>query len=228
LVILNRHSLYTNQGNATILQFLEEGDRSILDIGCGAGDTGKLIRSVYPEVSITGITCSQIEYQQAVQKLDFCICMDIEQGVLPVLSDQKFDVLIFSHVLEHLLDPVAAIKKLLPLLKVGGKVIIALPNIANWRERIKLASGNFEYTDSGVMDRTHIHFYTFHTAPRYLLEPIPELKLEDHLVHGSIPLAFFRHQLLSQKFKKQLDNLGCRLIPNLFGREILMRAIKVN
>jgi SAM-dependent methyltransferase len=197
-----------------------------VDIGCGAGDTGKLIRSVYPEVSITGITCSKTEYQQAVHNLDICICMDIEGEPLPTLGYHEFDVSMFCHVLEHLLDPVATIKKLLPLLKVGGKVIIALPNIANWRERAKLALGKFEYTDGGVMDRTHIHFYTFHTAPRYLVEPIPQLKLEGHLVNASIPLAFFRHQFLTQGFRKKLDDFGCLLMPNLFGGEILIQSVK--
>ncbi len=223
---LNRHSFYTNHGNTTVLQFLEKGDRNVLDIGCGAGDTGQIIRSLYPEVHITGITCSQAEYKQAVQKLDCCVCMDIEREPTPDLPHQEFDVLIFCHVLEHLLDPVATIQKLLPRLKVGGKVIIALPNIANWRERRKLALGKFEYTDNGVMDKTHIHFYTFYTAPQYLLKPIPQLKLENHLVNGSVPLGFLRHQFLNQELRKKLDELGCNWMPNLFGGEILMKAVK--
>jgi len=218
---LNRNSLYTNQGNPTVLQFLNEGDRTILDIGCGAGDLGELIRSIYTSVYITGITCSSAEYDQAARKLDYCIVMDIERDV-PPLPDKKFDVLIFSHVLEHLVDPVETIQKLLPFLKTGGKVIIALPNIANWRDRWKLTLGNFEYTEGGVMDKTHLRFYTFHTAPRYLIDPIPQLKLEILTVRGSVPLAFFRHHFLHPGLRKKLDEWGCRWMPNLFGREILI------
>lgn len=223
---LNSNSLYTNQGNPSVLQFLEESDRTILDVGCGAGDTGQLIRSVYPAAHITGITCSSLEYEQAATKLDYCVCLDIERDPLPTLPHQKFDVLCFIHVLEHLIDPVATIQKLLPHLKVGGKVIIALPNIANWRDRWKLALGKFEYTEGGVMDKTHLHFYTFHTAPRYLIEPILQLKLEYHSVNGSIPLAFLRHHFLSPKMQEKLDKLGCRLMPNLFGGEIVMKSTK--
>lgn len=208
------------------MQFLNECDRTILDIGCGAGDTGKLIRSVYPAVHITGITCSPAEYEQAVQKLDFCVCVDIERDALPTLPHNEFDVFCLLHVLEHLVDPVATIQKLLPHLKIGGKVIIALPNIANWRVRWKLALGRFEYTDEGVMDKTHLHFYTLHTAPQYLIEPIQQLKLEHHSVNGSVPLAFLRHHFLSQGLRKQLDNWGCYSMPNLFGSEIFLKAVK--
>lgn len=224
---LNHNSLYTNQGNLSVLQFLEESDLTILDIGCGAGDTGQLIRSVYPNVQITGITCSSLEYEQASKKLDNCICIDIERELLPNLAHNQFDVLCFIHVLEHLVDPASTIQKLLPLLKVGGKVIIALPNIANWRERWKLALGNFEYTDEGVMDKTHLHFYTFHTVPRYLIKPIPELKLEQHFVNGSVPLAFLRHHLLNKGLRKKIDDWGCARMPNLFGAEILVKAVKL-
>jgi len=223
---LNSNSLYTNQGNPSVLQFLEESDRTILDIGCGAGATGQLIRSVYPTAHITGITCSSLEYEQAATKLDCCVCLDIEREPLPTLPHQEFDVLCFIHVLEHLVDPVATIQKLFPYLKIGGKVIIALPNIANWRERWKLAWGKFEYTEGGVMDKTHLHFYTFHTAPRYLIEPIPQLKIEHHSVTGSVPLAFLRHHFLNQGLRKKIDGWGCSRIPNLFGGEIILKAVK--
>jgi 2-polyprenyl-3-methyl-5-hydroxy-6-metoxy-1,4-benzoquinol methylase len=225
-IALNSRSVYKNQGNSNVLHFLNEGDRKILDIGCGAGDTGSLIRSVYPNVRITGITCSSIERERAMERLDYCICMDIERESLSTLPEKEFDVLLFSHVLEHLVDPIATIEKLLPLLKTGGKVIIFLPNIANWRNRWKLALGKFEYTESGVMDKTHLHFYTFHTAPQYLIEPIAQLKLETHAVNGSIPLAFFRHRILSQGLCKRFDEFGCHWLPNLFGNEIVMLSIK--
>ncbi len=225
-MVLNIHSVYSNQGNHSILKFLDTSDRYIMDIGCGAGDTGKLIRSIYPEVHITGITCSQNEHEQAAQNLNCCIRMNVEKDPLPTLADE-FDVLIFSHVLEHLVDPVATIQKLLPLLKTDGKVIIALPNIANWRERCKQVLGKFEYTDDGIMDKTHLHFYTFHTANLYLIQTIPELKLKSHVANGSIPLALFRHYFLSKEIKRKIDGLGCAWMPNLFGNEIVIMAVKI-
>jgi 2-polyprenyl-3-methyl-5-hydroxy-6-metoxy-1,4-benzoquinol methylase len=150
--------------------------------------------------------------------------MNIEKNTLPDQYQNSFDVILFSHVLEHLIDPTETIRKLLSYLKPNGKIIIALPNIAHWRERWKLSLGKFEYTDSGVMDKTHLHFYTFYTAPKYLIEPIKELKIEHHLVNGSVPLAFFRHYLLTTAMKQWIDRLGAKYMPNLFGGEILIVA----
>ncbi len=107
-------------------------------------------------------------------------------------------------------------------------MIIALPNIVNWRERIKIAMGKFEYTDSGVMDRTHLRFYTFYTAPKYLIDPIQQLSLKAHTVNGSVPLAFFRHHLLPSQWKEKIDQWGCKIAPNLFGEEIIMVATTDN
>jgi len=223
-ISLNSKTFYQNSGNRSILQFLGESDRLILDIGCGAGDTGKLIQETYPNTKVTGVTCSQIEYDEALTKLSSCVYLNLEDETLPDIPKQMFDVLCFCHVLEHLVDPVKVINKLLPYLKPNGKVIIALPNVANWRSRWKLAIGRFEYTDGGVFDRTHLHFYTFYTAPQYLINPIPALKIEAHTVNGSVPLSFLRHHFLSPSIKKNLDNIGCHLMPNLFGGEIFMVA----
>ena len=169
---LNINSFYSNTGNPSVLQFIDKNDRLILDVGCGAGDTGKLILSVYPNSEVVGITCSQVEYNQASQNLSCCININVEIENLPDKYLNLFDVLIFSHVLEHLINPTEVLYKLLPYLKPNGKIIIALPNIANWRERVKLIIGKFEYTDGGVMDKTHLHFYTYYTAPKYLINPI--------------------------------------------------------
>jgi 2-polyprenyl-3-methyl-5-hydroxy-6-metoxy-1,4-benzoquinol methylase len=224
---LNSQMLYENSGNANILKFLELTDQVILDIGCGAGNLAQGIYTVYPTAHITGITCSRLEYERARSRLNQCFCLDIERELLPELVQQSYDVLIFSHVLEHLVDPTAVIQKFLPFLKVGGKVVIALPNIANWRERWKLALGRFEYTESGVMDKTHLHFYTFHTAPQHLVMPVPQLHLEEHTVVGSVPLAFLRHSILSEQLRQAIDRFGCRCMPNLFGGEILIKAVKL-
>ncbi len=221
---LNQQSFYTNSGNSSIIGFINESDRKILDIGCGAGDTGKLIRSIYSDTEVVGVTCSKSEYDQATQHLSSCICLDIEQDTLPDKYEKVFDVLICSHVLEHLLDPSKVISKLLHYLKPGGKIVIAIPNIANWRERGKIVLGKFEYTDTGVMDKTHLHFYTFHTAIKYLIDPIKELQIQHHFVTGSVPLAFFRRYLLTTVMKQSFDQLGCKYMPNLFGREILIVA----
>ena len=219
---LNSESVYINDGNKSITQFLNERDRKILDIGCGAGSNGRLIRELYPSSHVTGITCSQTEYEEASKHLNCCIYADLDKDNL--FFEEKFDVLLFCHVLEHLVDPVSVIKKLLPHLKAEGKVIILVPNIATWRERWKLALGRFEYTESGIMDKTHLHFYTFHSAHRNLIDPICTLQVQLKSVTGNVPLAFFRHHFLTSSVKKSIDDLGCKYFPNLFGNETIIVA----
>ena len=226
-MVLTSKLVYQNQGNSLVIERLTASDKRILDIGCGAGDNARIIKQVYPGHYITGVTSSWAEYDIAKKNMDVCFCMDIEREHLPDIDeDEKFDVILFIHVLEHLVDPVTTIKKIVNsnYLKIGGKVIIALPNIANWRERWKIAIGKFEYTDGGIMDKTHLHFYTFYTSPKYLINPIPDLLLHEHTVKGSVPLGLLRHHYLTPKIRNLLDVLGCRIMHNLFGGEIIMVA----
>jgi 2-polyprenyl-3-methyl-5-hydroxy-6-metoxy-1,4-benzoquinol methylase len=227
-MILTSKLVYQNEGNPLVIERLTASDKKILDIGCGAGDNARIIKSVYPLAKITGVTSSLSEYDIAKKNMDVCMCMDIEREHLPNIDeDEKFDVILFIHVLEHLVDPVTTIKKICVdsnYLKIGGKIIIALPNVANWRQRYKIAMGKFEYTDGGIMDKTHLHFYTFYTSPKYLINPIPELLLHEHTVKGSVPLGLLRHHYLTPRIRNLLDILGCRIMPNFFGGEIIMVA----
>jgi hypothetical protein len=68
------------------------------------------------------------------------------------------------HVLEHLNRPDIVLEKLQKFLKPSGNIVIALPNISNWNSRINLLKGNFNYTDSGLMDRTHLRFFNYFTS----------------------------------------------------------------
>jgi SAM-dependent methyltransferase len=75
------------------------------------------------------------------------------------LKSQKFDIIIFSDVLEHLYDPVGVIKSYKSLLKQDGTIVLSVPNIANIFSRIALLFGFFNYSETGVMDKTHIRFF---------------------------------------------------------------------
>lgn len=78
--------------------------------------------------------------------------------------DIKFDTIIFADVLEHVVHPDKVLLFMKNYLKQDGNIILSLPNIANWQVRFNLLFGKFNYTDTGIMDNTHLHFYTFKTA----------------------------------------------------------------
>jgi SAM-dependent methyltransferase len=81
----------------------------------------------------------------------------------PFSGIRKFDVIVFSDILEHLYDPASVLTRHYRLLAPGGRVLISLPNIAIWNVRLSLFAGRFEYQETGTLDRTHIRFFTRRT-----------------------------------------------------------------
>ena len=218
--------VYSNRGNIPLLDMLGNGCKRILDIGCGAGDNAELIKSRYPECEVFGITYSAAEAELASTKMKECLVFDIEADLPSELATQSFDTLFLSHVLEHLKDPDAVIEKFSRLLGNGGQVLIAVPNILSWRMRLQFLRGNFEYTSDGELDDTHLRFFTFFTADKFLLSKSHDLVVTDKRVSGSVPLWFLRRYLFPNSWAECIDNLGCRYWPNLFGSQVMIRAVK--
>jgi 2-polyprenyl-3-methyl-5-hydroxy-6-metoxy-1,4-benzoquinol methylase len=220
--------VYKNDGNAALIDLLDPGVRRILDVGCGAGDNANLVRSRYPNCEIHGITYSAAEAEIARKRMTSCRVWDIE-SVLPVdLNADRFDAIIFSHVLEHLRDPGSVVNEFSRLLRREGAALIAVPNTLSWIMRLQFLRGNFEYQSAGVLDDTHLRFFTYFTADKYLLAKCPDLKLMSKSVTGSVPLWLLRRYILPAKWSESIDSLGCRLWPNLFGDQILIRAVRDN
>lgn len=84
---------------------------------------------------------------------------------------KDYDFIIMADVLEHLVDPAGVLKNLLKTVSLKTRLIISLPNIASWVMRKQLFfEGNFEYQETGILDKTHLHFYSVNTLPKILLE----------------------------------------------------------
>jgi len=218
--------VYKNAGNVPLIALLDSDARQVLDVGCGAGDNAELLRSRLPGCQVHGITHSAAEAELAKRRMASCSVWDIEGDIPVEFNAMRFDAMIFSHVLEHLRDPELVLCKFSRLLKSGGTVLIAVPNVLSWTMRWQFLRGDFEYRSEGVLDDTHLRFFTYLTADRYLLSKCPELKLVSKGVTGSVPLWWFRRYLLPKKGSEFIDELGCRLWPNLFGGQILLKAVR--
>ena len=143
-------------------------DERILDIGCGTGALGELLKSQKNHVE--GITYSHEEARIASTRLDQVHVLDLNQlpdGIETLHG--SFDVLILGDVLEHLLAPVETLKTLLALLSHNGTVYVSLPNVACFYVRLGLLAGRFNMSPyGGILDETHLHFYTLASAKRML------------------------------------------------------------
>ena len=147
--------------NLTILKHLESmRGLQILDVGCGSGTLGRLLKENGNYVE--GITISEEEAQIAGEKLDNLYVLDIENDLSPIRK--KYDFIIFADVLEHLRDPWGVLKNFKSCLTEQGKIIISVPNIATWSIRFSLMLGKFEYKDTGLMDISHLRFFTLKTC----------------------------------------------------------------
>jgi SAM-dependent methyltransferase len=221
----NTERVYKNVGNAPLLALLDGHVRRVLDVGCGSGDNAALLKSRYPGCEIFGITYSAAEAQIARRTMTACWVADIEAGLPAEIAAMQFDTLIFSHVLEHLRDPGVILSRFTGLLENGGAAIIAVPNALSYATRLQFLRGDFEYQSDGVLDDTHLRFFTYWTADRYLLGQCSQLKLVSKSVTGSVPLWLLRRYVLPKRWSAYLDALGCRFWPNLFGDQVLIKAV---
>lgn len=138
-------------------------NKTVLEVGCHTGDLSRRLKE--GSCNVTGLEINSKALDEARPFLENAICGDIESPeTWRLLQNQKFDVILFEHVLEHLTDPWQILKKSGELLIPGGIIIIALPNISNAENRFQMLFGNFNYTEIGVMDKTHLRFFNQKTA----------------------------------------------------------------
>lgn len=133
----------------------------ILDVGCWEGYLGKTLKD--KGNTVHGIEISGQAAEKAKKVLDQIVVGNIEDDLFP-WPGEKYDVIICADILEHLFDPGRVLEKIKQLLKPEGRIIISLPNIANYWIRKELLLGRFEYMNGGLLDRGHIRHFTYDTA----------------------------------------------------------------
>ncbi len=152
-------------GSHSVIKNLIGSGKTVLDVGCAAGQLGKVCSGN----DFYGIDGNKEALSQAQPLYKQTALMNLNEVPTTPVFETKFDYIVFADVLEHLLYPEQILAHFKNYLKPGGCVIVSLPNVALWRVRLNLLLGKFDYSDYGVMDRTHLHLYTFKTA-REMLE----------------------------------------------------------
>jgi methionine biosynthesis protein MetW len=140
---------------------------TVLDVGCATGFMGKYLRKEKNCV-VFGLDLRADEIKLAKKNLDSAFQGSIEdktiiETILEKNNKKKFDIILATSLIEHTLEPDRVIVQMKKLLKPKGKIVMSTPNIAHWSMRLNLLKGNFNYTDYGILDRTHTHLFTRET-----------------------------------------------------------------
>jgi methionine biosynthesis protein MetW len=162
-------SEYFKHERKSIAKHIPNGSFRILDVGCGAGYFGANLKRNGQAIVVYGIELSNGAAKQAEAQLDKVFCIDLDKLEICQLykewGDQKFDFIVFADVLEHLKDPWSILNSLVKMLAPHGTVIVSLPNVRHWSVLLSLIlKGRWDYQDAGIMDRTHLRFFTRATA----------------------------------------------------------------
>ncbi len=181
----------------------------VLELGCASGYLGEVMRQKLGCLVI-GVEIDSFAAKQAKKKLNKVIEGDIEDPKIfrQIQAQAKYDVIFASAIFEHLIDPQKVIKKLIPLLKKDGLMVVTLPNIAHFSIRLSILMGKFDYQKSGILDATHLHFYTLKTAQELLEKNALQIKEKR--------FEFFGPKLLSPLFA---------LFPSLFVYQVVFKVV---
>lgn len=147
--------------NGNVLALIPRDATRIVEVGCGNGALAREYRKINPACEYTGIEVVPRYADAARAHCTGVLAANIEQ-----LSDDEFSTLfpsscwIFSDVLEHLYDPWSLLRRIRDMLPRGASVIALLPNAQHWTIQARLNCGAFRYEDLGLLDRTHIRWFT--------------------------------------------------------------------
>jgi SAM-dependent methyltransferase len=134
--------------------------RRVLDVGCGGGGVGAALKQDLG-CEVVGIEGFPEAAERARERLDDVLCLDLDalESLPPGLG--SFDTIVFGDVLEHLRDPQRLVRTLLPALADDGVVVCSVPNVRHWSIVYPLlVEDRWPYDDCGLLDRTHVHFFT--------------------------------------------------------------------
>lgn len=139
------------------------GARRVLDVGCGLGGFGYALRRSDPSRTIWGVEPDPSVAARAAAHYDRVLTGSFPEVLAG--DDTQFDCIVFNDVLEHLVDPWEALRRGVERLAPGGRVLASIPNVRFVRTVVDLVvRGDWRYADSGVLDRTHLRFFTRRTA----------------------------------------------------------------
>ena len=152
---------YHEHERLEIVEMIPRDATTVLDVGCAAGAFGAALKRRSPGLRVVGIEYAEGPASLARERLDEVLQLDLNslsEGQIP----GSFDVIVCADVIEHLLDPERLLSLLASHLMPGGVLVLSVPNVRHWSVLAPLLIDDlFTYADEGLLDRTHVHLFTY-------------------------------------------------------------------
>ena len=159
---------YPDLPNIDLLDRIPLDARVVLDVGCASGALGAAYRPRNPRCRLLGIDHDREAAQRAAQRLDAVANVDVERNMLPFNPTGGIDCIVYGDVLEHLKDPFAVLARHAEALSASGTMLICIPNVEHWSFAARLLRGDWDYEESGLLDRTHLRWFSLESMRRGL------------------------------------------------------------
>jgi 2-polyprenyl-3-methyl-5-hydroxy-6-metoxy-1,4-benzoquinol methylase len=183
---------YHAHARPEMLAYVPASARRVLDVGCGEGLFGASLKARGAEV--WGIELAGPAAEAAAGRLDRVLAADVGAAMAD-LPRAHFDCVVFNDVLEHLVDPYAVLAQARSLLAPEGVVVCSIPNVRHYRNLWNLMiHKQWRYEDHGVLDRTHLRFFT----ERSIVEMFDELGFEILRMQGINGFTSWKYALLGR------------------------------
>ncbi len=188
----------------------------VLELGCGAGATLGWLRQRAGTSQTTGVEIFADAAARAAQQADVVHCLDFEKHPLPY-ERAEFDTILCLDVLEHMVDPWAVVHRLVTQhLAPGGTLVVTVPNIQHHTVVLPLLlKGRWEYEEAGILDRTHLRFFSRHSAVALVTH-------SELTAATCTPLSFAQNRL-----KRAINCATGRLFEGLITPQYLLSARKL-
>ena len=216
--ISNPDVSYFRNIRSEIAEYVKKGNNHVLDVGCGAGYFGEYLKTTGRATKIIGIEIDEVAASEALTKLDQVLCANLNQtSVIDVLKDfdkASFDYIVCADVLEHLIDPWKVFAELVTYLKPNGRLVTSIPNVRHWSVWLPLIlRGHWEYREAGIMDSTHLRFFTRRSAAA--------------LLNGAGLNILVYQTLIGGKWRI-LDNFSIGLLTEFISIQLVFVGVKKN
>jgi 2-polyprenyl-3-methyl-5-hydroxy-6-metoxy-1,4-benzoquinol methylase len=214
------YALKDSEGTShTVILEMLRGRRPgrILDVGCSGGLLAEQMRALGHYV----VGLDSIEIPEVRERVDTFVRGDLEEGI-PTEVGAGFDVVVAADVIEHVRRPDTLLQQMAQLLTPSGELLVSTPNFAHWYPRFRVATGTFSYDRRGILDETHLRFFTAKTLRTLFTShglDITELR------HTGLPFdVLSRGDTQLARVARRVDHALVRARPTLFAYQFVVRA----